>query len=308
MIASRHRRLPRADFRRRLASARISGFFAIFATTAGLTTPPAKGREHLALNDVRQRARPVFFVAALIGSISSRPTRPHPDVGDPDVLDPDAEIHQQVEAGQRRGTGARGHQLDLLDLLADQGQAVEDRRADHDRRAVLVVVEHRDVHALAQLGFDVEALGRLDVLQVDAAESGFHRGDHVDQLVRVALGELDVEDVDAGEFLEQAGLALHHRLGRQRADVAEAEHRRAVGHHADQVAAGSQFRRRGGIGDDGIAGRSHARRVSQRQIALVGEALGRHHRNLSRRGPLVILEGGGGEILLFVGHRGYPTG
>jgi hypothetical protein len=48
------------------------------------------------------------------------------------------------------------------------------------------------------------------------------RGDHVDQLVGVALGQLDVEDVDAGEFLEQAGLALHHRLGGQRADVAQA--------------------------------------------------------------------------------------
>jgi hypothetical protein len=32
-----------------------------------------------------------------------------------------------------------------------QVQAVEDRRADDDRRAVLVVVEDRDLHPLAQL-------------------------------------------------------------------------------------------------------------------------------------------------------------
>ena len=51
------------------------------------------------------------------------------------------------------------------------------------------------------------------------------------------LGELDVEHVDAGELLEQAALAFHHRLAGERADVAQAQHRGAVGDHADQVAA-----------------------------------------------------------------------
>jgi hypothetical protein len=64
--------------------------------------------------------------------------------------------------------------------------AVEQRRADDDGGAVLVVVEDRDLHALAQLLLDVEALGRLDVLEVDAAEGGLERGDDVDQLVGVA--------------------------------------------------------------------------------------------------------------------------
>src|SRR4030042_469532 len=34
-----------------------------------------------------------------------------------------------------------------------------------DRRAVLVIVEHGDLHPLAQLPLDVEAIGRLDVLE-----------------------------------------------------------------------------------------------------------------------------------------------
>ena len=50
--------------------------------------------------------------------------------------------------------------------------------------------------------------------------------------------DLDVEHVDAGELLEQAALALHHRLAGQRADVAEAEHGGAVADHGDEVAAG----------------------------------------------------------------------
>ena len=52
------------------------------------------------------------------------------------------------------------------------------------------------------------------------------------------LVDLDVEDVDAGELLEQDGLALHHRLGGERADGAQAQHRGAVGDHADEIARG----------------------------------------------------------------------
>ena len=44
--------------------------------------------------------------------------------------------------------------LTSLELLADEPQPVEHRGADDDRGAVLVVVEDRDLHALAQLAFD----------------------------------------------------------------------------------------------------------------------------------------------------------
>ena len=86
-----------------------------------------------------------------------------------------AERHQQVEARERGGAGAGAHELHVRELLADDAQAVEHRGADDDRRAVLVVVEHRDLHALAALALDVEALGRLDVLEVDAAERRLER-------------------------------------------------------------------------------------------------------------------------------------
>jgi hypothetical protein len=46
-----------------------------------------------------------------------------------------------------------------------------DQAGRDDRGAVLVVMEHRDVHDLAQALLDDEAIGRLDVLEVDAAEA-----------------------------------------------------------------------------------------------------------------------------------------
>ena len=48
--------------------------------------------------------------------------------------------------------------------------------------------------------------------------------------------EADREGVDRGELLEQHRLALHHRHRRLGADVAEPEHRRAVGDDRDRVA------------------------------------------------------------------------
>jgi len=89
---------------------------------------------------------------------------------------------------------------------------------------VLVIVEDRDVHALAQLLLDVEAFRRLDVFQVDAADGRLQHRDRVHQFIGIEFVQLQVEHVDAGELLEQAALAFHDRLRGQRADVAQAEH------------------------------------------------------------------------------------
>ena len=48
-------------------------------------------------------------------------------------------------------------------------------------------MEYGDLQPLAQLAFDVEALGRLDVFQIDAAKGGLERRNDVHQLVLVAL-------------------------------------------------------------------------------------------------------------------------
>ena len=148
---------------------------------------------------------------------------------------------------------------------------------------MLVVVEDRDVHPLAQLALDDETFRRLDVFQVDAAEGRLHRRDDLDQLVRVAFLQFDVEDVNAGELLEQDALAFHHRLAGQRADVAQAQHGSAVGDHAYQVAARGVFGGLGGIGLDVQARIGHARRIGQRQVTLVGQRLGGTDGDLARR-------------------------
>ena len=81
--------------------------------------------------------------------------------------------------------------------------------------------------------------------------------------------DLEINGVDAGEALEQRGFAFHHGLRRQRAEIAEPEDRGAVGDDGDHIAAGRVIERRGRILGDGQHRRGDARRIGERQVALV---------------------------------------
>ena len=134
-------------------------------------------------------------------------------------------------------------------------------------RPVLVVVEDGDLHPRLELLLDVEALGRLDVLEVDAAERRLEAGDALDELVGVLLVDLDVEHVDVGEPLEEDALAFHDGLGAERADVAEAEHGGAVRDDGDEVPLPRVFVDELGVARDLEAGLGDAGRVGEGEIA-----------------------------------------
>src|SRR5262249_33756762 len=156
----------------------------------------------------------------------------------------------------------------------------------------------------AKLLLDVEALRRLDVLQVDAAERGLQRGDDVHELVRVQLVQLDVEDVDAGELLEEDALALHDGLAGERADVAQAQHRGAVGDDGDEVGARRECARLVRVGGDLLAGGGDARRVGQGEVALGDERLGGGDLDLPGNRRSMVFERG---LLDVVEHGGNST-
>ncbi len=133
---------------------------------------------------------------------------------------------------------------------------------------MLIVVHDRDLHALAQGLLDDEAFRRLDVLEIDAAEAGLQQRHRVDEALRVLGVELEVDGVDVGEALEQHRLAFHHRLGGERAEIAQAENGGAVGDDGDEIALGGiVIGGRRVLGDDADR-HGDARRISQRQVAL----------------------------------------
>ena len=187
----------------------------------------------------------------------------------------------QLGAGDAGRAGAVDHQLACLERAAGQVQRVDQAGGGDDRRAVLVVVEHRDAHQLAQALLDDEALGRLDVLEVDAAEGRAEQAHAVDELVDVGGVDLEVDAVDVGEALEQDGLALHHRLGGEGAEIAEAKDRGAVGDHRHEIAPGGVVVGGVGILLDREARGGDAGRVGQRQVAGGGQRLGRDDLDLA---------------------------
>src|SRR3546814_17540588 len=62
--------------------------------------------------------------------------------------------------------------LDILEITVRQIAGIDNPGRSDDSGAVLVVMEHGDVHSFAQRLLDHEAFGRLDILQIDAAEAG----------------------------------------------------------------------------------------------------------------------------------------
>ena len=180
----------------------------------------------------------------------------------------------------------------MADVFAHQAQAVEDGGGSNDGRAVLVVVEYRDFAAFAQFFLNVEAFGRFDVFQVDAAESGLERGDDVHQFFGVGFIDFDIEHVDAGEFFKQYAFAFHHRFAGLGADIAQTEHGGAVGNHGHQVAARGVFVGVLRVGLDFQTGGGHAGRVGQRQVVLGGQCFGGGYLNFAGLRILVKIEGG----------------
>ena len=69
-------------------------------------------------------------------------------IGDENVFHANAEADELVQAGDGRRTGAGAGDLHVADVLADQLEAIEDGRRGDDCGAVLIVVEHRYLHAL----------------------------------------------------------------------------------------------------------------------------------------------------------------
>ena len=184
-----------------------------------------------------------------------------------------AVVQQQLGGGDAASPGSGEHERRVLNFAPGDRQAVNDCGQDSDGRAMLVVVEHGDAQVLQ--GFlNVEALGRGDVLEVDAAETGGDGPHRPDNLVGVLRGDTDGIGVHTGQVLEQDGLAFHDRHGRFGADVAEAQHRRAVGHHCDGVAPVGEVVGLGRVGVNRHAHRGHARSVGD------GQFLQRFHRHL----------------------------
>ena len=84
-------------------------------------------------------------------------------VGDPNISARHAQFHQHAQTSQGGCTRARGHELDFGNVFTNHFQAIQNGRTHHDGGAVLIVMEHRNLHALAQFALDIKTIRRFDV-------------------------------------------------------------------------------------------------------------------------------------------------
>ena len=204
----------------------------------------------------------------------------------------------EVETGDAGGARAIADEAGRLDVPARQTDRVDHAGGGDDRRAMLVVVKNRNIHHLAQALFDVEALRRLDVLEIDSTEGGTKKLHRTDEFIRVFRPDLEIYGIDIGETLEQNRLSFHHRLRGQRSKIAEAEDRRPVRDDGDQVASRSVIVDRRGISRDRLDRNRDARRVGERQVPLRRHGLGRDDFEFARTTARMELQ------RLLVGDRG----
>ena len=243
------------------------------------------------------RALPLVHIGAARGDRAGAVAHDHVFVRNAHRLD-------QCGTGEGRCARTVDHHLAVLQLAARHMAGVDQAGGGDDRGAVLVVMHHRDVHLFAQGLLDNEAFGRGDIFQIDAAEAGFHQRHGIDEGFRVFGVEFEIDRIHIGETLEQDGLAFHHRLRRERAQIAEAQDRSAVGNHRHEVGPCGIARRILGIGGNRLDRGRNARRIGQRQIALGRHGLARNDLDLTGTDRFVIEQRFARveTVLLFVGH------
>ena len=160
-----------------LAIAKMIGLGAIVLTISAVSAPLA--------DRPKKMSAPTIASASVRSGVSTacadfhwfmpsgRPRQTTPLVSQSrTLLGLEAHRLDQIETGDARGAGAVADQPRRLDVAAGQLHRVDHAGGGDDRGAVLIVVEHRNVHQFAQALLDDETLRRLDVLQIDAAERG----------------------------------------------------------------------------------------------------------------------------------------
>ena len=133
---------------------------------------------------------------------------------------------------------------------------------------MLIIVHDRNIQAVDEAAFNGEALRGFNVFKINAAKGGGQHFNSGDDLLGPARVKANIEGVHIRESLEQQAFAFHNRLCGKRADIAKAEHRRAVGDHSHEVALARVFIGCGGVGVDGEASLGHTRRIGKGEVLL----------------------------------------
>ena len=153
---------------------------------------------------------------------------------------------------------------------------------------MLVIVHHWYVKRLLQTVFNIETFRCLDILEVDAAESGCNALYGLAEFLGVFLRHLYVKHINAAINLEKQAFAFHYRFAAHGTDIAQAQHSRAIGNDRYKIALVCILVNAIGFFLNFQAWERHTWRIGQRQIGLRTIRFGRFHLDFTWPAILVV--------------------
>ena len=212
-------------------------------------------------------------------------------------------LDQQPHRCHASGAGTHTDHLDVFDTLFLDFQRIDQTGTHHDGGTVLIIVEDRHIALLFKDALDLETLRRPDIFQVDTAKGAMDTHHSVDKGLGVFRVHFDIEHINTGKQLEQNPLAFHHRLGRQRTQIAKAQDGSAITDHGHQIALGSKAVGQLRLPGDLAHRFRHTRTIGQAQITAGCRRLG--HLNADFPWPRfgVVFQGRRSQILRHAGLR-----
>src|SRR3546814_18278320 len=83
--------------------------------------------------------------------------------------------------------------LDVFHPASGEVDGVDEAGRGDDRGAMLIIMEHGNVHPFPERLFDDEAFGRLDIFKVDSAKARLHQRNRVDASIRILGVHFEVD-------------------------------------------------------------------------------------------------------------------
>ena len=100
---------------------------------------------------------------------------------------------------------------------------------------MLVVMHDGDVEALLQTFFNVKALRRLDVFQVNTAKGRCYSFYGLAEFLRILFCYFDIKDVDTSIYFKQQAFTFHDRLSTHGTYISKSQYSRSVGNDSNQI-------------------------------------------------------------------------
>ena len=100
---------------------------------------------------------------------------------------------------------------------------------------MLIIMHHWNIGGLSNAAFNFKAFRRFDVFKIDAPEGLGNIDNRFYEGLWIFSVNLDIKHVNICECLQKKALAFHHRLARERPDVAQSKNSGSIRNNSHQI-------------------------------------------------------------------------